>query len=72
MPHVIPKPDAPHEDFARFTYDAWRDLDNLYSFWIQRWKRVIEYIRSQHWNAVKTTDPEKLPKWKRWIKKRWH
>jgi len=66
MPHVIPGPEEPKEDFARFTFDAWRDLDNTYAFWIERWKRSLEYLRSQHWNTLKSVDPDKLPEWKRY------
>ena len=66
MPHVIPEPDAPREEFAKFTYDTWRDLDNTYAFWIERWKRVLEYLRSQHWNALKQFDSDTLPEWKRY------
>lgn len=65
MPHVIPGPQDPLQDFAKFTYDTWRDLDNTYAFWIQRWKRTIEYLRSQHWNALKQYDTDSLPEWKR-------
>lgn len=67
MPHVIPSIDAADgEDFARFTRESWRDLDALYQFWIQRWKRTIEYLRSQHWNALKKFESDKLPTWKRY------
>jgi len=65
MPHVIPPKDADGEDFARFTHESWRDLDSTYQYWVNRWKRTLEYIRSQHWNTLKKYDPEKLPTWKR-------
>lgn len=53
-------------DFAEFTQKAWRDLDGFYRFHTDRWRRTLEYIRGQHWNALKLADPEKLPTWKKY------
>ena len=66
MAHIIPDIEtASAEDFAKFTHDTWRDLDITYQYWIPRWKRVIEFLRGQHWNTIKKIDSDKLPAWKR-------
>jgi hypothetical protein len=65
MPHVIPDQNGDPQEFAIFTRESWRDLDATYQFWVNRWKRTMEYTRSQHWNTLKKFDPEKLPTWKR-------
>lgn len=37
------------EDFAAYTRDRWTTYDPFYNAFTQRWKRVIDFIRSVHW-----------------------
>jgi hypothetical protein len=51
---------------ARFTGQTWRDLDSFYNFWIERWRQVLDFLRSQHWNTLQLTMPDSIPKWEEW------
>ena len=57
-------PDDPSQ-LARFTTEKWGQLEGFYNLWAERWKRVIDYIVSLHWNAPRNLDPAQLPKWMR-------
>lgn len=51
--------------YARHTWDEWESLDGYYDFYVNRWRRTLEFIRGQHWNTLKEFDREVLPDWKR-------
>lgn len=57
-------------DFARLTRDRWSAAEPFYGYWANRWRRVIDYLRGEHWNVLRLlgTDNDRmkqLPKWKR-------
>jgi len=57
-------PDNP-SDLATFSQTSWDDLDGFYSFWTERWKRSIDYIRSLHWRAPQELSDSQIPAWRR-------
>lgn len=61
FPHV----GDPDTDFARFTKQTWDGLDSFYRPWVGRWRRVMDFLRSQHWNVFKDLNVDQVPKWKR-------
>lgn len=64
MPRV-PERDASHSDYANFTSDLWQGLDGKYNFYVNRWRRTLEFLRDQHWNTLKDYDRDVLPSWRR-------
>jgi hypothetical protein len=52
-------------DHARFTFTLWEGLNGKYNFYVQRWRRTIEYLRDQHWETLKQYDVEYLPDWRK-------
>jgi hypothetical protein len=59
------KPNSTKSDVVRFTEEGWRSLDPLYNFWSRRWRRVIEFLRDEHWNVLKDINIDEVPKWRR-------
>lgn len=51
--------------FAGYTLDMWQQQDLFYSFWIERWRRTIDFLRSMHWNILREVNPDTLPAWRR-------
>lgn len=60
-------PDNPEfsTEWSRFTFDLWEGLNGKYQFYINKWRRTIEFLRDQHWNALKELDRDTLPDWRR-------
>jgi len=54
------------DDFARYSKRQWERLDGFYGFWVERWRRVIDFIRSQHWRTLQEIDEKNIPKWKQY------
>lgn len=51
-------------DFARYTHQEWARLDEWYSFWVERWRRTMDFLRGQHWKTLTQIEEKDLPKWK--------
>lgn len=64
MSRKLPTDLTPNE-MARFTEERWRELNDFYAMWANRWKRSIDFIRSLHWNTLRLMDVEKIPEWRR-------
>ena len=52
-------------DFARFSYSLWEGLNGKYNFYVQRWRRTMDFLRDQHWNTLKKYSNDVLPDWRR-------
>lgn len=59
------------KDFAAYSLKSWKELDGYYSFWVRRWRRVLDFLRSQHWapglvkdEAAVSPDTKKMPTWR--------
>ena len=52
-------------DFARFSYALWEGLNGKYNFYVQRWRRTMDFLRDQHWNTLKKYSNDVLPDWRR-------
>lgn len=52
-------------DYATFTSHLWGDLDGWYNFWAERWRRTMDYLRSQHWRMLQEVDIKQIPDWRR-------
>lgn len=63
MARVPDNPDNPQE-FARYTFDEWKNKDTYYNFWTDRWRRTLNFLRSQHWRALRKYGMEELPAWR--------
>lgn len=56
---------ASEAEYAEFTNQTWTELDGWYGWWGDRWKRTMDYIRSQHWRVLQEVDSRQIPAWKR-------
>jgi len=65
MPQKLPADVSDWTGFARYTSDMWRDMDSYYTYWVNRWKKTIDYIRGDHWNILLELDRDTIPAWKR-------
>ena len=52
-------------DYAKFSFDLWEGLNGKYTFYVERWRRTLEFLRDQHWQTLKEYDRSVLPDWKR-------
>lgn len=59
----LPKDLKDPREYAAFTNSAWGSLDPFYRYWVERWRMTIDFIRSEHWNTLRTLDESKIPKW---------
>jgi hypothetical protein len=50
---------------ARFTFDTWRGMDEKYSFYVDKWRRVLDFLRDQHWKTLTEYSRDVLPDWRR-------
>lgn len=53
------------EDYAKFTFELWRGLDSKYGFYINKWRRTLDFLRDIHWNTLQEYDRAVLPEWRR-------
>ena len=60
----LPDPDDNAIDYARFSNTLWEGQNGKYQFYIQRWRRTLEFLRDQHWNTLKEYSRDALPDWK--------
>lgn len=65
MSNRLPKEGGDNSAYARYSWQNWQDQDAFYQFWIERWKRSIDFLRSVHWRALQETDLKLIPEWKR-------
>lgn len=65
MPRLPKGQNKSQEDYADFSKKLWDEQDNFYSFWIERWKRSIDFLRSLHWRTTQLLDLKQIPEWKR-------
>lgn len=63
--HRIPTQDAKPTEFSRFSFELWEGLNGKYSFYVERWKRTLEFLRDQHWQSLKEYSRDALPDWRR-------
>lgn len=61
----VPRQGSNPSDFARFTFNMWDGLNGKYTFYVNRWRRTLEFLRDQHWNTLLEYDRDVLPNWKR-------
>jgi hypothetical protein len=63
----LPDPSKGGEDtdYARFTFQLWEGLNGKYQFYVERWRRTLEFLRDQHWQTLKEFDHTVLPDWKK-------
>lgn len=62
----LPDPQEGKEiDYARFSWRLWEGLNGKYQFYVERWRRTLEFLRDQHWQSLKDYDVKALPDWKR-------
>lgn len=59
----LPKQNADHSGFARYTREQWTELDGFYGFFMNRWKRTTDFLRSIHWKVLETRDPKQIKTW---------
>jgi len=52
-------------DFARFTFALWESQNNKYTFYVNRWRRTLDFLRGQHWKTLQHINIETLPAWRR-------
>lgn len=61
----LPKPGDPASAYSRLSFSLWESLSGKYMFYMDRWRRTIQFIRDQHWDTLNVFSPEVLPKWRR-------
>lgn len=62
----IPEYDSDLTAYSRLTFDLWRGLDNKYSFYVNKWRRTLDFLRDIHWSALQEYDRSVLPEWRRY------
>lgn len=60
-----PTDGAAEHDYSKFTFQLWEGLNGKYQFYVNRWRRTLEFLRDQHWQTLKEYDRDVLPDWKR-------
>jgi len=60
----LPQNKSDYAGFAKYTSEMWRDLDTYYAYWVERWRRTLDYIRGHHWKALQELDIADIPEWK--------
>ena len=61
----LPKPQASPQEYMTYTVNMWHNHDAFYAFWVERWKRVVDYLRSLHWRILMEVDQKQIPDWRR-------
>jgi hypothetical protein len=61
----LPKVEANAQEFVTYTTVMWHNHDAFYAFWVERWKRVIDYLRSLHWRILMEVDQKQIAEWRR-------
>ncbi|MEE9586182.1 MAG: hypothetical protein V3W09_04700, partial [Nitrososphaerales archaeon] len=61
----LPEAGSESIDYARFTHQMWEGLNGKYTFYVNRWRRTLEFLRDQHWNTLTEFDQKVLPSWRR-------
>ncbi len=61
----VPKRGSDPGDYSKFTYELWEGLNGKYQFYVEKWRRTLEFLRDQHWQALKEFDREVLEDWRR-------
>src|SRR6266699_6076813 len=64
MPRLPPLEASPQE-YVTFTTVTWHNHDAFFAFWVERWKRVVDYLRSLHWRVLMEVDQKQIPEWRR-------
>ncbi len=58
--------DLDPDKLVQFTKNTWDPLTPQWNFWAQRWKRVLDFLRSQHWVGLKNKELQKQPTFRRY------
>jgi hypothetical protein len=61
----LPTADGRPSDYSRLTFQLWEGLNGKYAFYIERWRRTLDFLRDQHWQTLKAIDESTLPDWRR-------
>lgn len=61
----LPKAGSGSAEYSSFTSTQWHNHDAFYAFWVERWKRVVDYLRSLHWRVLQEVDLKQIPEWHR-------
>jgi len=61
----LPRPEASAQEYVSYTANQWHNHDAFYAFWVERWKRVVDYLRSLHWRVLMEVDLKQIPEWRR-------
>ncbi len=61
----LPQLDATPQEYVTYSTVMWHNHDAFYAFWVERWKRVVDYLRSLHWRVLMEVDQKQIPEWKR-------
>lgn len=61
----MPKVPTEPQERALFTFERWRDLDGFYRYHTSRWRRSLDFLRGQHWDALKQLNIDAIPAWKK-------
>lgn len=49
---------------ALYTDQLWHSYDQFYNYWIEKWRRTIDYVRAEHWQTLLEKDEATLPSWR--------
>lgn len=61
----FPKVGSTPGELASYSQQVWQDQDSFFNFWVERWKRSVDFIRAIHWKILQETELSRLPAWKR-------
>lgn len=61
----VPEVGSDPLDYSKFTFELWNGLNGKYQFYVERWRRTLEFLRDQHWETLKQYDREVLADWRR-------
>lgn len=61
----LPNKDSRPSDYSRFSFSLWEGLNPKYHFYVERWRRTLEFLRDQHWKTLTELRVEALPKWRK-------
>lgn len=50
-------------ELAKYTDSLWRSYDPFYDYAAKRWKRVMDFLRGNHWRTLEEFDIDRMPTW---------